>query len=133
VDIPLDGESEVLPGIRAVPVPGHTPGSYCFLAERRTAAFVGDLVISHGGRLTRAMRMANRDDNEYLESLQRFADVAPRAGFPGHGEPLLEGFGASLKALAALPRKRTDPGGILRRPLRLLRFSRQMLRTRRRR
>ena len=40
---------EVLPGIRAVPTPGHTPGSVCFVVDRLKTAFVGDLVISHSG------------------------------------------------------------------------------------
>jgi len=39
VDVALDGEVEVVPGIRAVPVPGHTPGSYCYIDEDRGIAF----------------------------------------------------------------------------------------------
>lgn len=131
VDQALDGECEVLRGIRAVPVPGHTAGSYCFVVARSNAAFVGDLVISHGGTLTRSLRMANQDDSVYLESIRRFSEVAPAAGFPGHGQPLLEGFDAALRTLAVLPRERKRPGGFLRRMGRLFRFGR-MMRTRRR-
>jgi glyoxylase-like metal-dependent hydrolase (beta-lactamase superfamily II) len=133
VHVALEGELEVLPGIRAVPVPGHTDGSYCFVLERASAAFVGDLVISHGGTLTRSMQMANRDDAQYLESLRIFADRSPEAGFPGHGQPVLAGFGQAMRELAALPRRPATPGSVLTRARRLWNFSRQMWRTRRRR
>ena len=132
VDVPLEGERDVLPGIRAVPVPGHTDGSYCYVVDRAGAAFVGDLVISHSGTLTRSMQMANRDDEQYLESLRVFAEIAPTAGLPGHGKPVLTGFGDALRELAALPRRRPSPTNVFSRAARLWRFSRQMFRTRRR-
>jgi glyoxylase-like metal-dependent hydrolase (beta-lactamase superfamily II) len=131
VDHALEGECVVLPGIVAVPVPGHTPGSYCFVVARSNVSFVGDLVISHSGTLTRSLRMANQDDAVYLESIRRFSETAPAAGFPGHGQPVLQGFDTSLEALAALPREGTNPGGYVRRVVRLFRFGR-MMRTRRR-
>ncbi|GIW13180.1 MAG: hypothetical protein KatS3mg062_0619 [Tepidiforma sp.] len=103
VAIAVDCEMDVLPGMRAIPVPGHTPGSLCFIADHLAAAFVGDLVISHRGDLTRCLAWANHDDARYLQSIAEFADLAPPAGFPGHGEPLLTGFDVALRALAALP------------------------------
>ena len=93
IDLPLDDEVEVLPGIRAVPVAGHTPGAYCFVVERLGAAFVGDLVISHSGELTRSMKWANSDDQQYLQSIRDFGAVAPEIGLPGHGTPVMAGFG----------------------------------------
>ncbi len=105
VDRAIESETEVLPGVVAVPTPGHTLGSLCFLVPRLGAAFVGDLVISHGGTLTRPLRMANTDDRLYLESLAAFAAIAPEAGFPGHGPPVLSEFGQRLRELAALPRR----------------------------
>lgn len=105
VDLALEGEVEVLPGIRAVPVPGHTRGAYCFVVERLGAAFVGDLVISHSGELTRSMKWANNDDEQYLESIRDFGAVAPGIGLPGHGTPVLADFGAALRELGELPRR----------------------------
>ena len=104
IDAVLAGEVEVLPGVRAVPVPGHTPGSYCYVAEAAGLAFVGDLVIHHGDRLTRPLRWANHDDSLYLRTLAGFAARAPVAGCPGHGPPLMEGFGDALRILATIPR-----------------------------
>lgn len=130
VDVCIDGETEILPGIRAFPVPGHTPGSCCFVVDRLEAAFVGDLVISHGGELTRSMRLANRDDEQYLESIRRFAAVAPEMGLPGHGVPVMTGFGAALRQLAGLPRRRIGPKTLAERALRMSRFSREISRKR---
>ena len=55
VDRPLHGEVEVA-GVRAIPVPGHTPGSYCYVLPDRDLAFVGDLVLSHRDSVARPMR-----------------------------------------------------------------------------
>lgn len=132
VDVPLVGESEIAPGILAVPAPGHTPGSYCYIDTVRDIAFVGDLVISHGGRLTRPLRAANADDRRYLQTLRELALRAPTAGCAGHGQPVMDGFGAALTELAGMPRRRlsslTDRS---RRFVRLIRFARMLTRTRR--
>lgn len=130
VEACLEGGTEVLPGIRAVPVPGHTPGSFCFVVERLGAAFVGDLVISHGGELTRSMRQANHDDQLYLESIRQFATVAPDCGLPGHGVPVMTGFGDALRELAGLPRRPLSLRAILERAVRLKRFGRDVSRKR---
>ncbi len=130
VDLPIDGEQTILPGIRAVPVPGHTDGSYCFVVDRLGAAFVGDLIISHDGELTRSLRVANHDDDVYLESIRQFAAVAPGAGLPGHGAPVMTGFGESLRELAALPRRKVGFRTVLERAVRMARFGHGMSRRR---
>jgi glyoxylase-like metal-dependent hydrolase (beta-lactamase superfamily II) len=129
VDVPLAGECDVLPGIRAVPVAGHTPGAYCFVVDRLGAAFVGDLVISHAGELTRSMKFANSDDAQYLQSIRHFAAVAPSIGLSGHGTPVMEGFGDALRVLAELPRRR-GAAFTVERVRRLARFSKGMSRVR---
>lgn len=130
VDVAVEGEEEVLAGIRAIPAPGHTPGSYCYVADHLGVAFVGDLVISHPDRLSRPMRLANHNDRQYEQTLQAFAAMAPGAGFPGHGAPILEGFDSRLRTLASQRRAR---GTLLRRERlsRMVRFVRGLLRTRR--
>lgn len=105
VDDVIEGEVELAAGLLAVPVPGHTPGSYCFMDTQRGVAFVGDLVISHRDGLARPMRVANADDREYLASLTAFAERAPERGCPGHGRPVLEGFNEQMRELAVLPRR----------------------------
>jgi glyoxylase-like metal-dependent hydrolase (beta-lactamase superfamily II) len=45
----VDGEAEVLPGIRLTPAPGHTPGmqSVIIASAGQTAVFLGDLAFFH--------------------------------------------------------------------------------------
>lgn len=122
VATPVETETEVLPGVRAIPTPGHTAGSLCFAIEHAAVVLVGDLTISHGGVLTRPLRFANEDDAQYLETLRTFAANAPGAGLPGHGEPVLEGFGEKLRILAGLPRRRGSFRDRIRRLGRFARF-----------
>ena len=64
--VPVDGEREVLGGIRVVPAPGHTPGSQVVVVESgdRPVIIAGDLAVSfdeldepktEGQRLVRAL------------------------------------------------------------------------------
>lgn len=129
VDRPLTGGMRVAPGVLAVPTPGHTPGSYCYVASDRDLAFVGDLVISHDDTLARPLKMANDDDAQYLRTLAWFAEQAPAIGCAGHGPPVLADFAAQLRALAALPRRSMlSPRGMLDRARRMGAFSRRIRR-----
>lgn len=132
VDRPLEGESEVAPGILAVPVPGHTPGSYCFVDTVRGIAFAGDLVISHRDGLARPLPVTNSDDAQYLNSLATFAERAPATGCAGHGRPVLDGFDEQLRELASYPRRGMfTPRALWERVRRLRRFSVDLSRVRR--
>ncbi len=129
VDRALSGGVRVAPGLLAVPTPGHTPGSYCYVAPDRDLAFVGDLVISHEDTLARPLKMTNDDDPQYLVTLAAFAEQAPAIGCAGHGPPVTEDFGPQLRALAALPRRGMfSPWGMLDRARRLGVFSRRIRR-----
>jgi N-acyl homoserine lactone hydrolase len=46
--VPVDGELELLPGLRLVPAPGHTPGSQVVAVETggRPVVIVGDVAVS---------------------------------------------------------------------------------------
>lgn len=48
--VPVDGEVEVLPGVRLVPAPGHTPGSQVVVVEtgRRPVVIAGDTAVWSG-------------------------------------------------------------------------------------
>lgn len=47
--VPLDGEIELLPGVRVVPAPGHTPGSQIVVVETGEGRQIiaGDTVVFH--------------------------------------------------------------------------------------
>jgi N-acyl homoserine lactone hydrolase len=64
--VPVDGELEVLPGLRLVPTPGHTPGSQVMVVETagRPVVIAGDTAVffseldeprTEGQRLVRAL------------------------------------------------------------------------------
>lgn len=126
VHIAIEARCEIAPGILAVPTPGHTPGSTCFIAQRPGVAFVGDLVISHRDGLSRSLAAANRDDGRYLQTLRDFAREAPEVGLAGHGYPVRHGFGEALRELAELPREPLSRRNAWRRFRRMLAFN-QML------
>jgi N-acyl homoserine lactone hydrolase len=48
--VPVDGELELLPGIRLVPAPGHTPGSQVVVVGtgERPVVIGGDMAVFHG-------------------------------------------------------------------------------------
>ncbi len=129
VDVPIDARGEVAPGIEAVPVPGHTPGSTCFVLSEAgvpRVAFIGDLVISHREGLSRTLAAVNHDDAQYQETLRVFAEEAPEAGLAGHGYPVRSGFGAALRNLAASEREPWSMWNAWRRARRMAAFN-QML------
>lgn len=131
VDEILVGERPIA-GLLAIPVPGHTAGSYCYVLEDRGVAFVGDLVISHRGGLSRPMKMANDDDALYLDSLRAFASRAPDVGCPGHGQPVRSGFREQLSGLSGLSRRSFwSPRGALDRVRRMREFGSGLTRRRR--
>jgi glyoxylase-like metal-dependent hydrolase (beta-lactamase superfamily II) len=127
---PIGDECEVVPGILAIPAPGHTRGTLCYLATESGATFTGDLFISYRDHLSRSMRFANDSDRRYLDSL---VDLAPRVGdigLPGHGYPVLEHFRARFEELAARPSASLGPADYLRRARTLVTFTGFLLRRR---
>jgi glyoxylase-like metal-dependent hydrolase (beta-lactamase superfamily II) len=131
VGLPIDGELQLAPGLRALPVPGHTPGTYCYVVEQAEVVFTGDLFISHSDGLARTLPGTNADDAEYLETLRRFAARAPDSACPGHGYPVLGGFAGQLRELAANPRQPLALANLPQRARRMMAFARFVLRERR--
>jgi N-acyl homoserine lactone hydrolase len=48
--VPVDGELELLPGVRLLPAPGHTPGTQVVVVETQGRPIVigGDVAVWHG-------------------------------------------------------------------------------------
>jgi glyoxylase-like metal-dependent hydrolase (beta-lactamase superfamily II) len=74
--------------LRAIPTPGHTADSVCYLAEYddQRAVFTGDTIL---GRGTTVVAYPDGDLGDYLDSLRRLALLGPVPVLPGHG-PALE-------------------------------------------
>ena len=58
--VPADGELELLPGVRLVPAPGHTPGTQVVVVEtgKRPVVIGGDMAVWFG-ELGRAAHQAS--------------------------------------------------------------------------
>jgi glyoxylase-like metal-dependent hydrolase (beta-lactamase superfamily II) len=130
VEITLSGLTAVAPGIDAYAVPGHTPGSYCYVARRANACFVGDLVIGHRRGLSRSLAGANDNDGQYTNEMLRFAGHASDLGCPGHGYPR-PNFASALEHLARDPREPWALGNTPGRLWRLAAFVTYVMRKRR--
>ncbi|MFK4789447.1 MBL fold metallo-hydrolase [Microbacterium sp. ZW T5_56] len=107
-----DGETLAVPGRpRAVAVPGHTPGSICWVSEDLDAVFVGDaLTTRHVLTGHRGPQDAPFSEDESLarQSLDRLRGLAVRHVLPGHG-PVWSGGVPSL--LAEIQASRRAPTG----------------------
>jgi glyoxylase-like metal-dependent hydrolase (beta-lactamase superfamily II) len=94
----FDGPGEVVPGIRAVPIPGHTPGHtmYELTAGGKTVRFIGDTVHAKDVQMAEPQITIRFDEDDAAARRQRealFADTAargtivaaPHTPFPGFG------------------------------------------------
>lgn len=72
----------------AVHTPGHTREHLCFHWPRRSAVFVGDLLLGRGDTTWVAEYPGCVAD--YLESLERLRSLEPAVLYPAHGPPLTD-------------------------------------------
>jgi glyoxylase-like metal-dependent hydrolase (beta-lactamase superfamily II) len=106
IDPELLYEGSELEGWRVVELPGHADGHLGFLRD--------DVLVA-GDHLLRKISPAvglypeSRPDplGDYLASLERTIELAPRIVYPGHGEPI-EDAGARARELIAHHRGRLD-------------------------
>jgi glyoxylase-like metal-dependent hydrolase (beta-lactamase superfamily II) len=73
--------------LRALPTPGHSPDHLCFVDESEGDIYSGDLVRRGGTIVIPASKGGNL--RQYLASLRRVRDLAPRRLLPGHG-PIID-------------------------------------------
>jgi glyoxylase-like metal-dependent hydrolase (beta-lactamase superfamily II) len=83
--------------LRAVHTPGHAPDHLCFVLEEERALFSGDNVLGVG---TTVIPDGSGDLLDYLRSLERLLEEAPRRIYPAHG-PVIEDGVAKLHAYIA--------------------------------
>jgi glyoxylase-like metal-dependent hydrolase (beta-lactamase superfamily II) len=103
---PFDGEAELIPGVRAMPAPGHTPGHTIYVIESQGEKMVvwGDLMHVAALQFPQPSATIQTDWNTKLSAQQRrtnFADIAKNGyyaaaahvAFPGIGKLRAEGDG----------------------------------------
>jgi glyoxylase-like metal-dependent hydrolase (beta-lactamase superfamily II) len=83
-----DGAVEILGPHRLVAIhtPGHSPDHLCFFEPQEGVLFGGDLVLNGSSVVILASMGGSLTD--YLASLRRVIELAPRRILPGHGEPI---------------------------------------------
>jgi len=106
-------EDVTLPvGVRAVPVPGMSPGETAFLLDPWRAAVFADAVIGTGqGRLrvappswgVKTPEGRSLYDRAFRPALQGVASAGLEMVLPSHGEPVLTGGAAALEAALEAP------------------------------
>jgi glyoxylase-like metal-dependent hydrolase (beta-lactamase superfamily II) len=69
--------------LTAFATPGHTPDHMSFQLDVERAIFCGDLMM--GGLDTALVAYPEGDLGDYLASLQRIRELAPRVIYPAHG------------------------------------------------
>jgi len=83
----IESGGEPLPAgdgmLERVPTPGHSPDHLCFFDRESGDLYCGDLVRRDGTIVIPASKGGNL--REYLDSLRRVRDLAPRRLLPGHG------------------------------------------------
>ena len=96
-------ECEPLPGILAIPLPGHTAGSTVYLVPSLNLWCIGDIALHSGDRMSRPLPPMHEDTPAQERALQALAARCGANGAPGHGDPVVGGFGDLLRVLAARP------------------------------
>lgn len=94
-----DGERVVLGGeppfpVRVVHTPGHARGHLCFLDEDGRSLVAGDMLSAVS---TIVIDPPEGDMDEYLASLAKLVEMAPRTLFPSHGPPIKNAVPALAK------------------------------------
>lgn len=84
-ELPDDAETEIVPGLVAVPGAGHTPGHH--IVRWRGAAFIGDAARVSGGRLVHFPGFLISDRAQADATIHAIESWRPRLILPGHGAP----------------------------------------------
>ncbi len=96
-----DGDTldDILPGLLAVHLPGHTYGNMGYWLPESRAFIAGDTVMRFLG-LRMPFRMASPDWEEAKLSVKKLAEMDVDILCMTHGKPIIGGAGAQIRALA---------------------------------
>lgn len=91
---------EVLPGLTALHMPGHSPGHVVYWLPSRKLLFCGDVVLNMLG-LRLPIAAFTPDMNAERRSLRKMAALSPTILCPGHGPPIIGNAARPLASFAA--------------------------------
>jgi len=83
--------------LRAVHTPGHAEDHLCFVLEEEQSLFSGDNVLGVG---TTVIPSEGGDLGDYLRSLARLQQEAPRVIYPAHGPRIADGVAKLAEYIA---------------------------------
>ena len=81
----IDVETSIVPGLSALPAPGHTPGH--LILTWHGVVFCGDAVRVQDGRLVQFPSFLISDKDAALATTELITSLRPRLICPGHGKP----------------------------------------------
>ncbi len=84
--IPIEDNEEVIPGLIAISLPGHTPGSMGYLIKDAEAIIVGDAVKNAYEYNKREPGLVFSSLNEWIQSIDKISRLASIV-IPGHDAP----------------------------------------------
>ncbi len=98
VDLLLE-DGQTHDGLMVIHTPGHTPGSMALLDTERGILIAGDS-LENGDELSPLPDRVNIDPRQHRQSIKKLANYEYETILFGHGEPILEGGRAQVRALA---------------------------------
>ena len=99
--ITVEGESDIVPGVRMLPAPGHTPGHIALHMPSKRVLVVGDAIFNMPALGLRAPpAMVSVDTAQATESIRRLAAFEPDIVCFGHGGALVGGASERLRRFA---------------------------------
>ena len=77
VDVEFEDDTEILPGLQAVHLPGHSDGHSGFWLEADGVLLGGDVAMRMLGNLTMPFRAPSPDWDAVKRSIRKVADLKP--------------------------------------------------------
>lgn len=91
---------ESMGGLQVVATPGHAPGHVSYWQPERRILFTGDVMMHLFGKLRLPFAAYTVDMAENKRSVQKVAQLEPLIACFGHGVPLTQNTGDTIKAFA---------------------------------
>jgi hydroxyacylglutathione hydrolase len=99
-------DGDTIAGLTCIHTPGHTPGSICLLDPRKKVLFVGDTLLTEGGRIQGPSERFSARQEEAMRSLAKIATLEFDIILSGHGEPVRPEASSRFREFLAAERER---------------------------
>ncbi|MDD1658088.1 MAG: MBL fold metallo-hydrolase [Methanomicrobiales archaeon] len=99
-------DGDTLAGLTCIHTPGHTPGSICLFDPVERVLFVGDALMTEGGRIQGPSERFSLFQEQARRSLEKVAGLDFDVILGGHGEPVRPEASALLREFLAGERGR---------------------------